>query len=217
MLLDKNVVEATSWSHVFFCFNLCFVFVDRVRIFMFSLNKRLIINTFFLCFSIRIILFINFLMNNALMFVFSFSFLILYINVLFFLSSFNYFCWFKLMNFASSIVVAFSSCLLFVFVVATYDSIAVVVLLIFVQCFWIFCLFLETLHSSSFSQSTSTATRRRDAITTVVSFTRSCSQFFRAIKFVFFSLFKLFDWIEINLRKHSVFSRRRRDVCLAKT
>jgi hypothetical protein len=30
-------------------------------------------------------------------------------------------------------------------------------------------------------------------------------------------LFELFDWIEINLRMHSVFSRRRRDVCLATT
>ncbi len=59
------------------------------------------------------------------------SFLILYINVLLFLSSFNCFYWFRLMNFANSIVVAFSFNLLFVFVVTAYDSIAVVVLLMF--------------------------------------------------------------------------------------
>ncbi len=69
------------------------------------------------------------------MFIFSSSFLILYINVLFFLNSFNCLCWFRLMNFASSIVVAFSSSLLFVFVVAAYDSIVVVVLLMFCSMF----------------------------------------------------------------------------------
>ncbi len=131
MRRDKNVVEATFLSNVLFRFNFCFVFADRAKISMFSLDKRLIINTFFLCFSARIILFISFLMNNALMFVFSFSFLILYINVLLFFNSFNCFCWFRLMNFANSIVVAFFSSLLFVFVVAAYDSIAVVVLLMF--------------------------------------------------------------------------------------
>ncbi len=131
MRRDRNVVEATFLNNVLFCFNLCFVFVDRVKISMSSLNKRLIVNTSFLCFSIRIILFISFLMNNVLMFVFSSSFLILYISVLLFLSSFNCLCWFRLMNFASSIVVASSSNLLLVFVVAAYDSIAVVVLLMF--------------------------------------------------------------------------------------
>ncbi len=92
MRRDKSVVEATLLSNVLFHFNFCFVFADRVKIFMFSLNKRLIINTSFLCFSIRIIFFIKFLMNNVLMFVFSIFFLILYINVLFFLNLFNYFC-----------------------------------------------------------------------------------------------------------------------------
>ncbi len=131
MLRYRNDVEATSLNNVLFRFNFCFAFVDCVKNFMFSLNKRLIVNTFFLCFLIRIILFINFLMNNVLMFVFlSFS-LILYINVLFFLSSFNCLCWFWLMNFTSSIVVAFFSSLLLVFVVAAYDSIAVVILLMF--------------------------------------------------------------------------------------
>jgi hypothetical protein len=128
---DKNVVETTFLNNVLFYFNFCFVFVDRVKIFMFLLNKRLIINTFFLCFSTRIILFINFLMNNVLMFTFSIFFLILYISILFFLSSFNCFCWFKLMNFVNSIVVAFFSSLLFVFIVAAYDSIVVVILLMF--------------------------------------------------------------------------------------
>ncbi len=65
------------------------------------------------------------------MFVFSSFFLILYINVLLFLSSFNCFCWFKLMNFVNSIVVAFSFNSFFVFVVAAYDSIVVVILLMF--------------------------------------------------------------------------------------
>jgi hypothetical protein len=128
---DKNIVEATFLNNVLFCFNLCFVFVDRVKISMFSLNKCLIINTFFLCFSARIILLINFLMNNVLMFVFSFFFLFLYINILFFLNSFKCFCWFKLMNFANTIVVTSFSSLLFVFVIATYDSIAVVILSMF--------------------------------------------------------------------------------------
>jgi hypothetical protein len=73
------------------------------------------------------------------------------------------------------------------------------------------------LHSLLFSRSTSTATRRRDAATIVVNLIRSCSQFCRAVKFVSFSLFELFDWIEINLCKRSVFSRRRRDVCQATT
>jgi hypothetical protein len=129
MQRDKNVVETTCLNNVLFCFNLCFVFVNRVKIFMSSLNKDLIVNIFSLCFSTRIILFINFLINNVLMFVFSSFFL--YINVLFFLSSFNCFCWFRLMNFANSIVVASFSSLLLVFVVAAYDSIAVVVLLMF--------------------------------------------------------------------------------------
>ncbi len=74
---DKKVVITTFLSKVLFYFNLCFVFIDRVKIFMSSLNKRLIVNTFFFCSSARIILFINFLLNNALIFVFLFFSLIL--------------------------------------------------------------------------------------------------------------------------------------------
>ncbi len=51
------------------------------------------------------------------------------------MSSFNCFCWFTLINFASSIVVASFFNLLFVFVVAAYDSIVVVVLLMFCSMF----------------------------------------------------------------------------------
>ncbi len=184
---DKNVVETTSLNNVLFCFNLCFVFIDRAKIFMFSLNKRLIVNTFFLCFSIRIILFINSLMNSALMFVFSSSFLILYINVLFFLSSFNCLCWFKLMNFASSIVVAFSSSLLFVFAVAAYDSIVVVVLLMFCSIFLILLfIFLSFTFIVFFTISVdnSTTTRRNNdsctldsIISTVLSRNKVCISF----------------------------------------
>ncbi len=164
MRRDRNVVEATSLSNVLFRFKLCFAFVDRARISISSLNRRLIVNTFFLCFSARIILFISFLMNNALMSVFSSSFLILYINVLFFLSSFNCLCWFRLMNFASSIVVAFSSSLLFVFVVAAYDSIVVVVLLMFCSMFLnLLFIFLNFTFIAFFTISvdSNTITRRR--------------------------------------------------------
>jgi hypothetical protein len=196
MRRDKNDVETIFLNNVLFCFNLCFVFVNRVKYFMFSLNKRLIVNTFFLCFSIRIILFINFLMNNVLMFIFSSFSLILYINVLLFLSSFNCLCWFRLMNFASSTVVAFSSCLLFVFVVAAYDSIALVVLLMFCSMFLNFLFIFLSFTFIVFSRSASTAVRLHDAVTTIVSLIRSCLQFCRAVKFVSLSLFQLFDWIE---------------------
>jgi hypothetical protein len=69
---DKKIIITTSLNNVLFYFNLCFIFIDRVKIFMFSLNKRLIINTSFFCFLTRIILFISFLLNSALIFVFSF-------------------------------------------------------------------------------------------------------------------------------------------------
>ncbi len=52
MRRDKNVVETTFLNNVLFRFNFCFVFVDRARIFMFSLNKRLIVNTFFYAFQL---------------------------------------------------------------------------------------------------------------------------------------------------------------------
>jgi hypothetical protein len=49
---DKKIVITTFLNNFLFCFNFCFIFIDRVKIFMFSLNKRLIINTsFFLFFS----------------------------------------------------------------------------------------------------------------------------------------------------------------------
>ncbi len=66
-----------------------------------------------------------------MIFIFSSFFRIVYMSVLFFLSLFNYFYLFKLMNFANSIEIASSLSLLFVFVVAAYDSIAVVILLMF--------------------------------------------------------------------------------------
>jgi hypothetical protein len=70
-------------------------------------------------------------MNNASIFVFSSFFRILYMNILFFLSLFIYFCWFRLMNFANSIVVAFFTSLLLIFIVAAYNSIVVVILSMF--------------------------------------------------------------------------------------
>ncbi len=188
MRRDKNVVETTSLSNVLFCFNLCFVFVDRVKISMFSLNKRLIVNTFSLCFSARIILFISFLMNNALMFVFSSFFLILYISVLFFLSSFNCFCWFKLMNFASSIVVVSFFNLLFVFVVAAYDSIVVVVLLIFCSMllnllfiflsFTFIAFFTISVNSNTITRRSSDSCKLDSIMFTVLSRSKICISFF---------------------------------------
>ncbi len=77
MRRDKKIVITTSLKNVLFCFNLFFVFIDYVKIFMSSLSKRLIANTSFFCSSTRIILFINFLLNNVLIFVFSFFSLIL--------------------------------------------------------------------------------------------------------------------------------------------
>jgi hypothetical protein len=83
MRRDKEIVKTTFLNNVLFCFNFCFVFINRVKIFMSSLNKRLISIHFFFYFSICLIFFINFLMNNVLIFVFSSFFRILYINVLF--------------------------------------------------------------------------------------------------------------------------------------
>jgi hypothetical protein len=74
---DKEIVIKTSLNSVLFYFNLCFVFIERVNIFLSSLNKRLIVNTSFFCSSVCIILFINFLLNNVLILVFSFFSLIL--------------------------------------------------------------------------------------------------------------------------------------------
>jgi hypothetical protein len=214
---DKKIVETTFSNNVLFCFNLYCVFIDRVKIFMSSLNKRLIVNIFFFCFSARIILFISFLMNNVLIFVFSSFSRVLYMNVLFFLSSFNCFCWFRLMNFANSIVVASFSSLLLVFVAATYDSIVVVILSMFYSMFLNF-LFISL--SSTFivfftiSVDSNTTTRRSndncklDSIMfTTLSRSKICILF----------LFELFDWIKINLCKRFLFSRRRRDVCQATT
>ncbi len=77
MRRDKKIVITTFLNNVLFCFNFCFVFIDRVKIFMFSLNKRLIASTSFFYSSIFIILFISFLLNNVLILVFSFFSLIL--------------------------------------------------------------------------------------------------------------------------------------------
>ncbi len=77
MQRDKKIVITTFLNSILFCFNFLFVFIDRVKIFMFSLNKCLIANTSFFCSSVDIILFISFLQNNVLIFVFSFFSLIL--------------------------------------------------------------------------------------------------------------------------------------------
>ncbi len=52
-------------------------------------------------------------------------------RILLFLNSFNYRCWLRLLNFANFVIVAFSFNRLFVFAIVAYDSIAVVVLLMF--------------------------------------------------------------------------------------
>ncbi len=144
-------------------------------------------------------------------------FLILYINVLFFLSSFNCLCWFRLMNFASSIVVASFFNLLLVFVVAVYDLIVVVVLLMFCSMllnflfislnFTFIAFFTISVDSNTITRRSSDNCKLESIMFTVLSRNKDCISF----------LFELFDWIEINLRMHSVFSRRRRDVCLATT
>jgi hypothetical protein len=54
MRRDKKIVETTFLNNVLFYFNFCFVFINHVKIFMFSLNKHLIINTFFFVFQLAL-------------------------------------------------------------------------------------------------------------------------------------------------------------------
>jgi hypothetical protein len=56
-------------------------------------------------------------------------------RILFFLNSFNYRCWLRLLNFVNFVVVAFSFVRLFVFAIIAYDSNVVIILLMFCSMF----------------------------------------------------------------------------------
>ncbi len=89
------------------------------------------------------------------------------IRILFFLSSFNYCWWLKLLNFTNFVIVAFSFNRFFVFAIATYDSIVVVILLMFCSMFlnllFISLNFAFTVFSTINTESSTTTRRSNDS------------------------------------------------------
>jgi hypothetical protein len=87
-------------------------------------------------------------------------------KILFFLNLFNCHCWLRLLNFANLVVVAFFFNLLSVFAVVAYDSIAVIILLMFCSMFlnflFIFLKFVFIIFSTINVKSNITTRRKKN-------------------------------------------------------